>query len=168
MPGEVAEFGFDQVARLVEKPEYKDSVVLVASASTGGEGEGALISEVALHEKRPSHIILRATKMLSQSDWMGRHYTLLYQTPEQVMGFLRSIPVGIVVVHNQRGLPGTLDHQLLRQAISVYSAEWERLGTYSEAESTIDVYRLKSAAGRRIGKIHVDLPYTLGHSIELQ
>ena len=123
---------------------------------------------MALHEKRPSHIILRATKMLSQSDWMGRHYTLLYQTPEQVMGFLRSIPVGIVVVHNQRGLPGTMDHQLLRQAISVYSAEWELLRTYSEAESTIDVYRLKSAAGRRIGKLHVDLPYTLGHSIELQ
>jgi len=158
-------YGFDQVAELLEKPEYQSNVVLISSAAEGGEGEGMLISEVAMRDRRPSHFVLRATKMLSQSDWIGARYALLYQTPDEVMKFLRSIPVGIVVIHNERGLAGSPDHRLLQQAIADYSTEWERLGTYAERESTIDVYHLKSAAGARAGKIHINLPYTLRRSI---
>jgi hypothetical protein len=159
-------YGFDAVAELLETPEYRSNVVLISSAAPGAEGEGMLISEVAMREKRPSHIVLRATKMLSQSDWMGAHYTLLYQNPDEVMKFLKSIPVGIVVVHNERGLAGSPDHRLLQQTIAGFSTEWEHLRAYTEGESTIDVYHLKSAAGQRTGTIRIDLPYTLGRSIE--
>jgi hypothetical protein len=159
-------YGFDQVAELLEKPEYKSSVVLISSASEGGEGEGTLISEVAIRDKRPSHIVLRATKMLSQSDWMGAHYALLYETPEEIMKFLRSIPVGIVVIHNERGLTGSPDHRLVQRAITNFSTEWAHLGTYAERESKIDVYRLKSAAGQSRARIRIDLPYTLRRSLK--
>jgi 4-amino-4-deoxy-L-arabinose transferase-like glycosyltransferase len=159
-------YGFDQVAELIQRPEHKASVVLISSAMPGAEGEGMLISEVAMREHPPSMIILRATKMLSQSDWLGGHYVLLDQTSEEVMKFLKSIPVGIVVIHNQRGLSGTPDHRLLQQAIATYSADWERLGTYGAGETTIDVYRMKSAAGAGHGKIRINLPYTLGRPIE--
>jgi len=159
-------YGFDQVAELLERPKYRSTVVLVSSAAEGAEGEGMLISEVAMRDRRPSHIVLRATKMLSQSDWMGAHYRSLYRTPEEVMTFLRSIPVDFVVIHDEQGLTGTSDHALLQRTISVFSSEWQHVGTYMELGSTISVYHLKAATGERRGKIYIDLPYTLGHAID--
>lgn len=159
-------YGFEQVARLVAKPEYKDAVVLVSSTAANGNGEGMLISEVAMREKRPSHIILRATKMLSQSDWLGGHYRLVYRTPAEVLKFLKSIPVGIVVIDHQSNSAGNPDHQLLVQTLAEFPNEWERLETYAGVRSTIDVYYLKSATGRARSKIVIDLPYTLKRPIE--
>lgn len=164
-------YGFAEAAARVEIPEFKNSVMLVASDGEGRDGEGMFISEIAMRDKRPSHIVLRATKMLSQSDWMGAHYKLLYNTPAEVMNFLRSIPVEIVVIHSENGVVESPDHELLQQAIAEFSAEWEHLGTYPQLHdtnggSTIDVYRLKSAAGRQAGTIRIDLPFTLRRPIE--
>jgi hypothetical protein len=159
--------GFDEIAQLVERPEYKNSVVLVASA---GDGEGMLIDEVAMREARPSHFVLRASKMLAQSDWNGSHYVPKYGTPEEVMKFLDGIPVELVVVDNEPGLTAPPSYYaLLKQTIAAFPELWERVGTYPQAPGTgptIDVYRLKSAAGRNPGKIRIEMPYTLGRSIE--
>jgi Dolichyl-phosphate-mannose-protein mannosyltransferase len=159
--------GFDEIAQLVETPEYKHGAILVASE---GDGEGMMIDEVAMREARPSHFVLRASKMFGQGDWLGNHYILTYHTPEEVMKFLDSIPVELVVIDNERGLAGPPSYYaLLKQAIAAYPALWEIAGTYPEAPGTgptIDVYRLKSAAGRNPGKIRIEMPYTLGRSIE--
>jgi 4-amino-4-deoxy-L-arabinose transferase-like glycosyltransferase len=70
-------YGFAEAAERLEEPQYKDSVFLVSSEGEGRDGEGMFISEIAMREKRPSHIVLRASKVLSQSDWMGARYKLL-------------------------------------------------------------------------------------------
>jgi hypothetical protein len=158
--------GFDEIAKLVEQPEYKNSVVLVSSE---GDGEGMLIDEVAMREARPSHFVLRASKMLGQSDWNGKHYVPKYRTPEDLMKFLNGIPVELVVIDNQPGLTPPSYFELLKQTIAAFPDQWEHAGTYPQAPGTgptIDVYRLKSAAGRSTGKIRIDMPYTLGRSIE--
>jgi len=158
--------GFDEISQVVERPEYRNSVILVASE---GDGEGMLIDEVAMREARPSHFILRASKMLGQGDWLGNHYVLTYHTPEEVMKFLDSIPVELVVIDHETGLANPPYFALLTQAIAAYPALWEHAGTYPQAPGTgptIDVYRLKSAAGRAPGKIRIEMPYTLGRSIE--
>jgi hypothetical protein len=159
--------GFDEIAKLVETPEFKSSVVMVASE---GDGEGMMIDEVAMREARPSHFVLRASKMLGQGDWLGNHYVLKYHTPEEVMKFLDSIPVELVVIDNESGLFGTPSYySLLKQAVAAYPDLWDQAGTYPQtpgAGPTIDVYRLKSAAGRMPGKIRIEMPYTLGRSIE--
>jgi hypothetical protein len=161
--------GFDEVAELLEKPDYKDSVILVSSEA---DGEGMLISEVATREKRPSHVVLRATKMLSQSNWAGEHYVLFYKTPAELMRFLKDVPVAIVVIHNERGLFSFPHHALLKETIAAFPEEWEHVGTYPQrrhptVESSIDVYRMKSVPYRPSGpKFRIPLPYTLGHSIE--
>jgi hypothetical protein len=157
--------GFDEIAKLLEQPEYKNSVILVASK---GDGEGMLIDEVAMREARPSHFVLRASKMLGQGDWMGNHYVLNYHTPEELLKFLDSIPIELVVIDNE---PGSMPayYPLLKQTIAAFPGLWEHVGTYSQAPGTgptIDVYRLKSAAGRNPGKIRIEMPYTLGRSIE--
>jgi Dolichyl-phosphate-mannose-protein mannosyltransferase len=162
-------FGFDEVAEYLEGSEYKDGVFLVSSQAQ--DGEGMLISEIAMREKRPSHIILRATKMLSQSDWMGRRYSLLYNTPQEVMNFLKATPVEVVVIQDQEGETEYPDHKLLQQTIKSYPEEWAHIGTFpqrgvGEPGSKIDVYRLKSAVGRTASKIRINLPFTLKHSVE--
>jgi hypothetical protein len=159
--------GFDEISQLVERPEYKNGAILVASE---GDGEGMLIDEVAMREARPSHFVLRASKMFGQGDWLGNHYILTYHTPEEVMKFLDSIPVELVVIDNEPGLAGPpAYYPLLKRAVAAYPALWEAAGTYPQAKGTgptIDVYRLKSAAGRNPGKIRIEMPYTLGRSIE--
>jgi hypothetical protein len=158
--------GFDQVAERLERPEYSNSVILVSS---GAVGEGMLIAEMAMREKRPSHVILRATKMLSQSDWNGMHYELTYHTPEELMEFLRNFPVDIVVIDNEGGRAPLPHHLLLKQAVAAFPAEWEQLGSYPQnraaAQPTIDLYRLKTASRRSPVRIHIDMPFTLRRPI---
>src|ERR1039457_20688 len=159
--------GFDEVAERLESPEFANSVILISSEA---DGEGMLITEMAMRERRPSHIILRATKMLSQSNWNGEHYRLLYATPQELMTFLQSVPVEVVVIHNERTYRSFPDQALLRRAIASFQNDWEHLGTFPQRRptvaSTIDIYRLKSSAGHRRGKIRIELPYTRGHAIE--
>jgi hypothetical protein len=162
-------FGFDEVAERLESPQYKNSIILVSTDAQ--DGEGMLISEIAMREKRPSHIVLRATKMLSQSDWMGQRYKLLYKTPEEVMSFLEELPVEIVVIQIGAGPMEYPDHALLRQAIDRNPAQWEEIGTFPlrrvpEPGSRIEVFRLKSAVSRTARQLHIELPFTLKHSIE--
>jgi hypothetical protein len=162
-------FGFDEVAERLESAEFKNSVFLISSQAL--DGEGMLISEIAMREPRPSHIVLRATKVLSQSDWMGDRYSLLYRTPEEVMGFLKATPVGVVVIQDGDGPAESPDHKLLHRTIDQYPNEWEHVGTFphghaGEPGSKIDIYRLKSVAGSGVGKIRINLPYTLKRSIE--
>jgi hypothetical protein len=109
---------------------------------------------------------------LSQSNWVGAHYVLLYNTPAELMSFLKDVPVALVIIHNERGTLSFPHHALLKQTIAAFPTEWEHLGTYPQRrpatlQSTIDVYRMKSLPERRSGpKIRIQLPYTLGHSIE--
>jgi len=165
-------YGFDEVAQRLERPEYKNSVLLVSSVGEDQDGEGMFISEIAMREKRPLHIVLRASKMLSQSDWMGGHYKLLYNTPQEVMNFLRTMPVEIVVIHDEPGLVADAHHKLLQQAIAEFSQEWEHMGTYPQRRAaengSIDVYRLKSPTNHGTGKIRIDLPYTLKRQVEFK
>ncbi|MBI4873470.1 MAG: glycosyltransferase family 39 protein [Acidobacteria bacterium] len=160
--------GFDQVAERLGQPEYKHSAILVSSEA---DGEGMLIAEIAMREDRPAHFVLRASKMLSQSDWNAMRYHLLYNTPGEVMKFLGSVPVELVVIDNQAGELPLLHHKLLKQTIAAFPGQWEHIGSFPVPPAVkprpgIDVYRLKPAAGKSVGRIRINLPYTLGRAIE--
>jgi len=160
--------GFDEVADVLERPEYRDSEILVSS---NANGEGMLISEMAMRERRPSHTILRASKMLAQSDWNGQRYRATYTTPEQILNYLRRIGVSIVVIDNDPGSDSFAHHALLRKTIEAFPSEWSAVGTYPrqrepQIAAHIDVYKLRSEPGSHRDKIRIDLPHTLGHEIE--
>src|SRR5262249_30895743 len=129
-----------------------------------------LISEMVMREPRPSHVILRASKMLSQSNWVGEHYEMVYDTPEGLMKFLRSVPVEVVVVHNEEPTP---PHQvLLKDTLRQFADDWTHVAQTKgnrapgDPASSVDIYRLKSPGARERGRIRINLPYTLGRSIE--
>jgi hypothetical protein len=144
-------YGFSEVAeRLLSHSEFKGSVFFVCS---GAQGEGMLISEVAMREPRPGHIVLRASKMLASSDWMGLDYRQLYHDPNEILQFLESIPVGIVIIDGdgRRSPHGALLYEGLRS----HPERWELLA--SPPGSDILVYRLIGHEGKPIGKIRISM-----------
>jgi hypothetical protein len=160
--------GFDEVAVLLERPEFRTSEILVSSDA---EGEGVLISEMALREKRPSHVILRASKMLAQSDWNGQHYRSFFTSPDQLLQYLKSIGVSIVVMDNNPGTGISPHQKLLRQTVGEFPAQMVALGAFpqhrrSDVPATIEVYRLPGVSGAARSSIRIGLPYTLGHDIQ--
>jgi len=146
-------YGYDQAARnIVANPQFAKSVVLVCGAAIG---EGALISEIAMHESRPGHFVLRATKLLAHSDWMGWNYRALFNNQADTMQYVEGIPAGIVVIDGdgRRSPHGSL----LFDGIQQHPEKWERLAEYS---SGIFVFRLIGHEGRAAENIPMPVPST--------
>jgi hypothetical protein len=117
--------GFQEAAEEVtSNPEFRNSVIL---CSSDGVGEGAFISEVAMHEARPGHIILRASRMLADSDWNGRYYRVKMEEPAMIQQFLETAAVDLVVLDLNPYLP-LKHHQLLRA--TMHAPGWRRIGVY--------------------------------------
>ena len=62
----------------------------VALVSSDARGEGMFISEIAMHEQRPGHIIQRASKALAKSTWSGSGYAPLFKSDDDLLAFLTS------------------------------------------------------------------------------
>jgi hypothetical protein len=84
------------------------------------------ISEMAMHERRPGHVVLRATKALAITDWMGSSYRLRYQSPDEVMRFLYEASVRVLVV--DISAPDPFEHnRLLIKALEYHRDRWRPL-----------------------------------------
>jgi hypothetical protein len=157
--------GFQEAAEaLLARPDLRDAVILTSSEA---DGEGLLISEIAMREKRPGHIILRASKVLGQSDWTSRRYRLLLGTTAEVMQYLDKIPVGAVEVERGRVLYHTPHQQLLERTIHEHGGRFQLIGTYREPRggASIDVYAVLGQRQRPRGEIEIQMPYTWGRAI---
>jgi hypothetical protein len=143
-------FGFSEAARdILADPTLKNSVLLVSS---DGDGEGILVSEIAMHETRNGHYVLRASKVLAESDWNGIVYRLKYQTPDRIDEFLDSVPVDVVVI-DERALGSRFPHGgLLRAAMN--RAGWSLMGIYPKnragaaPDARVEVFRRVTPSGR--------------------
>ncbi|MCP4347419.1 MAG: hypothetical protein GY795_18090 [Desulfobacterales bacterium] len=163
--------GFGEVAqRLVSVPDFKKSVVLISSDE---RGEGIFISEVAMREQRPDHMVFRASKVLSKSRWNGSEYTLLYRTPEEIMNFFEKLPLGIIVFDNSTPEGHhTEHHQLLKKTTEYYAGHWETIGAYPLMRKgviypdALEVYRLRGHENRQISNISVNMLNMLGRNID--
>lgn len=156
-------FGYSNLAAdLISNPRFHRSVMLVSSENAG---EGMFIAEIALREPRPSHYILRATKVLSRSRWNLDSYELLRKTPEEVMKYLESIPVRLLIVDDTPGPIKVPHHGLLKQTVALYQDKWSHIASYprsgpNSAGGRIEVYEYTGPA-KDGGTIDLDLYYTL-------
>ena len=151
-------YGFSEVARdLLSRPQFKNSVFLVCS---NAEGEGMLISEVAAHEPRPGHIVLRATKMLASMDWMGSNYQASFHDPQDMLLLLEGIPAGVVVIDEEgRRTP---HGQLLYQGLQSHPEKWQ---LWSRVNG-IEIFRLIGHEDKPVGKIRIPMRSGLYGSFE--
>ncbi|MBN1567567.1 MAG: glycosyltransferase family 39 protein [Acidobacteria bacterium] len=164
--------GFGRAAQeLLSLPQFANSIFLISSDPTG---EGIFISEVAMREIRPGHIVLRGSKVLSQSKWGGANHRVLFDNPAQLMEFLDSQPVGLVLLDNSVPVEDQLpEHELLSSTIAGFSDKWERIFSFNVIRNSafsqggIVVYRLRGHEQRPIRPIVIDMEKMLGRKIVL-
>ena len=147
----VAHQGFPAAASYLVVNSDPTSIALVSSAAFG---EGDFIAEVASREKRPGHILLRATKVLAEVDWVGRSYHSKFETPQQLMQYLEQVPVRILVMDMAPGVSRT-HIALLREMVALYPERWQIVGVFTGDRSEcplceIRMYRLSD--GKDSGK----------------
>jgi len=133
---------------------FRDSVVIVAS---DGAGEGALVAQVAMRERRPGHFVLRAGKVLASSSWFGGGYELRYSTPDELMQYLRSVPVGLLVVDHETRLSPQLSSLLvvddetrlpaelsglIARTLRDYAGDWELVGEFPASQPGAEALRV--------------------------
>lgn len=163
------ELGFQKALALADAHRdqgAKDEVLLVASEVLG---EGALITEVALGESRPGRYVLRATKVISQSNWFREKMQLLHESPEALLQYLDSVPVDVVFLdRTKEAYPEERD--LLSAAIVSAPERWvhlEEAGGASDGR-VIDVYRRswRKDEPRPVKRtFRVAMPHTLGREL---
>ena len=132
--------GYAEVASDISK--QRDPGLGIILADGAAESEGMAVSEIAIRDRRPDHYVLRGSKVLARSTWMGAKYHPLHQTPEQVLQALDAAGVAAVILQTDApaGIP---HHRLLADALHSATATWTRWSdrAWVHAEGNLMVYR---------------------------
>jgi hypothetical protein len=145
--------GFGPTAERLAKVS-SPSVILV---SADAPREGMAVAEIAMRDLRPRHYVLRGSKVLASSDWFGKSYRPLFQTPQQMAAYLDSVPVDFILVDDSR--PAPLPHMaLLSQFLHENSATWRRVA----APGPMALWERLHPVAHGEPKITVDMKNTLG------
>ncbi len=122
-------YGFTEAARFIDgEKDGRDQTVLVSSE---GDGEGLLISEVAMHDAhRPAHTVLRGSRALSTSDWTGSAYQCPLHSVADLESALRRDGVGLVVIDTYPSMLRFTHHRLILKAIQEDPASWHLVGSF--------------------------------------
>ncbi len=134
------------------------SRMLVSSTAAG---EGAWIVEVALAEKRPASVVVRATKALASSNWNGEDYHLIAQTPGEAATRLDELGIDTVVLCPEPGARPFPHQAVLAQALQIGDS-WR---VCAAARASTLYCRVKPAAVPR-SPLRIDLTGAIGRIIE--
>jgi Dolichyl-phosphate-mannose-protein mannosyltransferase len=160
--------GFDQAAHfLMTNREFADGNFLVISHA---RGEGAFICEVAMHDLRPGHFVLRSTKVLSSSTWYGTVYHLRYETSKEIRDFLDEAPIDAIVLDTRppEAWPDESAFRLGKKVIEALQSDphWTLLDRFPKLRDARPWIELYSRVGPQpAGSVSLDLRYTLGRDI---
>ncbi|HUQ91689.1 MAG TPA: glycosyltransferase family 39 protein [Bryobacteraceae bacterium] len=136
----------------------KEGTVLV---SFGASGEGAFVAEMALQEKRPASYVLRASKMLANSTWMGINYVSRVQSASDVEELLDELRVSLVVVGDDAA-HSRPHHQWLLRALHAPSSSWRQVA----GKSPLSMYHRTEPFKRPPQEVSIDLSLSLGRSLQ--
>jgi GT2 family glycosyltransferase len=123
--------------------------------------EGAVIAEIAMREPRPGSTVLRASKLLAESGWMGQNYKLHVDSPPEIQELIERIPIDLVIFDPMPGDAVKPHHRLLRETLESYSGRWQ-LDVTSDA---VRAYRLLTPRPNSDGALRLELPPKLGGDV---
>jgi hypothetical protein len=160
--------GFDQAAHDLESdPEFTKGDFLVVSDE---RGEGAFVSEVAMHDNRPGHMVVRSTKVLGSSSWYGLEFHPRFQDTKALRDFLDNAPLQAIVldtrslgVHEERevGALARMVSDAVESDPNWHSRDW--FPKPSQGRPWIHLY--SRVGPEPAGSMHLDLRFTLGKDI---
>ncbi len=143
-------YGYIEAARFIASDSRLNAAKILVSSESGGEG--LLISEIAMREPRPSHVIIRGTKGLAQVDWNASQYRSFVSTPSEVVQYLQENHIEIVVVDTLAAQGQFLHDGLVKQAIR-NSGLFRLIATFPgnarSASGQIQLYRFTAASNSR-------------------
>lgn len=121
--------GYEAAARdLLAQSELADAVLLIESDAIG---EGSFIAGVAMNEARPGHIVLRGSKVLGTTDWMGRDYRSAFESQDELEAFLRRVPVDVLVIDESEVRHHRYPHlDDLLEIVERHPDVWHRFSSY--------------------------------------
>jgi hypothetical protein len=161
--------GFSEVAELIEsRPDLRNGATIVSSAS---DGEGLLISEVTMRYPYRQGYILRASKILSQSDWLGRNYRSNFSSADEMSLYLDELRAGLIVVEEQQGAPVPTHQEVLLQVVQQHSDQWSPVGVFPQNRPSslqgakILVYQRIGGAYPADEQIHRDMDQVLRRAL---
>lgn len=142
--------GFAQLIDQMNLPaEGKGKLILVSSDA---RGEGALVAGIASRDQRPFNQVLRGTKVLSTSDWMGRGYQLSHESGEALVGYLERKNVDwLVLDHSMPAERVVKHHGQLSQTIASFPERFQLvekatiLRRYAGERQDAELYRFLAA-----------------------
>ncbi|HSW48981.1 MAG TPA: glycosyltransferase family 39 protein [Bryobacteraceae bacterium] len=158
----------EAAAQLTADPRYRDAVFLICSDASG---EGAFIAEVAARDRRPGHIVLRASKMLAAMTWNGAAIRDRFDTAAGLQEYMESVPVSVLVVETGGSRHPWRYERLTEEMLQQYPERWAPIATYSGSRARsaagvqIRAYRLIGSEGRPRSPIRIDLGGRLGRTI---
>lgn len=130
--------------------------------------EGTFIADMAVHDRRLTGYVVRSSKLLADSDFMGKAYTLKFQAPRQVAAELNRLGVQHVVIVRADNRPAYPHSEQMRAAVllpdsgfrlSQRMAHRFRTGT-TEVYDAVGVTRPAIADVRNLGVPSKALPLT--------
>ena len=159
---------------------YRDAAgAILADASLDGtrlliasdaRGEGLFTAAIAQAEERPGHAVVRASKVLGRTNWMGDAYEPIFENREDVAGFLKSIPTAVVVLDDSIREDQTYSyHADLRAIIEAAPDEWELIEVFDVVRHGVDypdalrLYRLHGHEA--YARVELDLDRVLGREV---
>jgi hypothetical protein len=86
-------------------------------------GEGAFIAELAQLDTRPGRFVLRSSKILAQTNWMGRRGRCFFETQTQLEELLASVPLQLAVLDRARA-PSDPHEDLLLSTLTASPDLW--------------------------------------------
>ena len=121
--------GYETVAlKLKQYYPVTPQVYLIASDP---RGEGGMVTAVALNDKRPENIVLRASKVLVREDWLGRKTVNRFSTVEEIADLLNRIPVNFIVLDSTIPSAERREyHERVREVVTGDTETWEAVGEY--------------------------------------
>jgi hypothetical protein len=133
-------YGYSEAARFLhDQINLKGRNVILVSSER--DGEGMLVSELAMIEKRPTHQILRATKVLAATDWNGTVFRSYYKTPDEMLSYLRREGVGILVSDTLPGATRFDFQRVINETIANYPGALKLIATFhGDVKGGINIY----------------------------
>jgi hypothetical protein len=88
--------GFGEIAKIIaEDTSAPHAAVLVSSDA---RGEGMFVSELAMREPRPGHLVHRANKDLASMKWSGADARPRFESEDDLIDYLQKTRIDYVVV----------------------------------------------------------------------
>jgi hypothetical protein len=109
-----ADAGLAQVSAALA-PGAKPTLTVIDGRSGA---EGAFIAQMAVHDAGLHGYVIRASKLLADSNFMGSSYTLKFQRPQQVVAELHRLGVQHIVIVREDGADAYPHSKQMREALA--------------------------------------------------